>query len=410
VAEPLLPVAEARARVLAPLAPLAAEWVTLPEARGRALAGDLRAKRDQPPVAVSAMDGYAVRAADTRELGRPFRVIGEAPAGSDLAATIGPFEAARIFTGGAVPQGADAVVIQENAAREGAEVRFGAAVTPGTFVRPAGLDFARGWTGLRAGTLLDARAVGLAASMGHVWVPVRRRPRIGLLATGNELRLPGETPEGSQIVGSNSLLLAAMLAGWGAVPVDLGICRDEGEALVERLRAAAGLDFLVTTGGASVGDHDLVRAALAREGVRLDFWRIAMRPGKPLLFGSLGPLPVLGFPGNPVSTAVCALIFLRAALQRLLGLPEGLRARQVPLDHAWPLANDQREDYLRAFWVEEDGGGRGRVRTAARQDSSMQATLAAANALVVRPPFDPPREPGHPARVIDLREALDGLR
>jgi molybdopterin molybdotransferase len=269
------------------------------------------------------------------------------------------------------------------------------------------LDFARGWMGLRAGILLDARGIGLAASMGHFWVPVRRRPRIGLLATGNELRLPGETPEGSQVVGSNSLLLASMLTGWGAVPVDLGICPDEGAALVGRLRAAAGLDLLVTSGGASVGDHDLVRAALGQEGVALDFWKIAMRPGKPLLFGRLGALPVLGFPGNPVSTAVCALVFLRAALQRLLGLPEGLRHGQARLAHGW-LANDRRQDYLRGFWVDE--GGERRVRTTARQDSSMQATLAAADALVVRPPFDPPRAVGHPARTIDLREALDSLR
>ena len=403
----LLPVAEAQARVLAPLAVLPAEWVALPEAHGRALATDLAAKRDQPPVAVSAMDGYAVRARDTAEPGRPFRVVGEAPAGRDLAATVGPFEAARIFTGGALPAGADSVAVQENAERDGETVRFAGPVAAGTFVRPAGLDFARGWTGLRAGTLVDARGVGLAAAMGHVWAQVRRRPRVGLLATGDELRLPGEPPEGSQIVGSNSLLLAALLRGWGATPVDLGICPDDGQALAERLRAAAGLDLLVTTGGASVGDHDLVRAALDREGVELDFWRIAMRPGKPLLFGRLGTLPVLGFPGNPVSAAVCALVFLRGALQKLLGLPVGLRHERVRLASAW-LANDRRQDYLRGFWVEAEDGERG-VRTAARQDSAMQATLAAADALVVRPPFDPPRRPGAAVAAIDLRRALDSL-
>jgi molybdopterin molybdotransferase len=403
----MLAVPEAQARVLAPLAPLPAEWVTLREAVGRVLAEDLAARRDQPPVAVSAMDGYAVRAADTAETGRAFQIIGEAPAGRDLPCELGAYEAARIFTGGGLPPGADAIVIQENAERHGDAVRFAAAVEPGTFVRPAGLDFARGWVGLRAGTLLDARGVGLAASMGHFWVPVRRRPRIGLLATGNELRLPGETPEGSQIIGSNTLALAAMLTGWGAIAVDLGICPDEATALVDHLRAAAGLDLLVTSGGASVGDYDLVRAALDQEGVALDFWKVAMRPGKPLLFGSLGPLPILGFPGNPVSTAVCALVFLRGALQRLLGLPEGLRQQRVPLAHEW-LANDQRQDYLRGFWTDEGSGCR--VRTAERQDSSMQATLAAADVLVVRPPFDPPRAAGHPASTIDLREALDSLR
>jgi molybdopterin molybdotransferase len=243
--------------------------------------------------------------------------------------------------------------------------------------------------------------------MGHLWVPVRRRPRIGLLATGNELRLPGETPQGSQIISSNSLMLAGTIGGWGAVPVDLGISPDDGGELARHLRAAAGLDLLVTSGGASVGDYDLVRSTLDMEGVTLDFWKIAMRPGKPLLFGRMGDLPVLGFPGNPVSTAVCALIFLRLALQRLAGLPERLRHEEMPLAHDWP-ANDQRQDYLRGSYLDDTAGRR--VRTASRQDSSMLATFAMADALVVRPPFDPPRGPGHRATVIDLREALESLR
>lgn len=401
----MLPVAEALARILAPLAPLPPEWVTLKAARGRVLADDLAARRDQPPVAVSAMDGYAVRASDMHTADRAFRVIGEAPAGRDLARAVAPGEAARIFTGGALPEGADAVQIQENAAVEGDTVRFAEPVAAGTFVRAAGLDFRAGWAGLAAGTALDARGIGLAAAMGHLWVPVRRRPRVGLLATGNELRLPGEPPEGSQITASNSLLLGAMLEGWGVVPVDLGIAPDEASALAQRLRAAAGLDLLVTTGGASVGDYDLVRGTLGAEGVRLDFWKIAMRPGKPLLYGSLGPLPVLGFPGNPVSVAVCGVVFLRAAVQRLLGLPEGLRHRTAPLAHPWP-ANDRRQDYLRGFWEPEGGAA---VRTAERQDSSMLATLTAADLLAVRPPFDPAREPGHLATVIDLPEALGSL-
>ena len=204
--------------------------------------------------------------------------------------------------------------------------------------------------------LLDARAIGLAASLGHLWLAVRRRPRVGLLATGNELRWPGETPEGSQIASSNTITLGAMLSGWGAEPVDLGICPDDGAALAARVREARGLDLLATTGGASVGDYDLVQDALGREGMELDFWKIAMRPGKPLLFGRLGPVPILGFPGNPVSTAVCALVFLRAALQRMFGLPVGLRLREVELANPLP-ANDQRQDYLRANYVE---GSRGR--------------------------------------------------
>jgi molybdopterin molybdotransferase len=353
------------------------------------------------------MDGYAVRAADTDEPGRIFRVVGEAPAGEDGRAGIQPGETIRIFTGGALPPGADAIVIQENAERVAAGVRFAASVATGTFVRRAGLDFRCGWAGLPAGTALDGRALGLAASLGHVWLPVRRQPRIGLLATGNELRWPGETPEGSQIWSSNTVMLAEILAAWGAQPIDLGICPDHGDALADRVRAAAGLDMLVTTGGASVGDYDLVQQVLGREGMTLDFWKIAMRPGKPLLFGRLGDLPVLGFPGNPVSTAVCAIVFLRAALQTLLGMPVRLRIGRAEL--ACDLgANDQRQDYLRATY--DDDGGQRRVRIAGRQDSSMLATLAHADALLVRPPHDPALQVGDTVSVIDLREALDNLR
>ena len=402
----MLPVAEAQTRVLAQLQPLATEWVALPQARGRALAADLQAKRDQPPVAVSAMDGYAVRAADTDPPGRLLRIVGEAAAGEHDRQAIGEGEVVRIFTGGALPPGADAIVIQENAERADDGVRFSAAVAQGTFVRPAGLDFRRGWTGLPAGTLLDGRALGLAASLGHVWLPVRRRPRIGLLATGNELRWPGEALEGSQIWSSNTVMLGAMLGAWGAVPVDLGICPDDGQALATRVRDAGGLDLLVTTGGASVGDYDLVQQALGREGMQLDFWKIAMRPGKPLLFGRLGDVPVLGFPGNPVSTGVCGIVFLRPALQKLAGLPVGLAHRQAGLANSLH-PNDRRQDYLRAGYVA--GSDRQRVTTAARQDSSMLATFTIADALVVRPPFDPAREAGEIATIIDLHEALDNL-
>ena len=228
-----------------------------------------------------------------------------------------------------------------------------------------------------------------------------------MLATGNELRWPGETPEGSQIASSNTVTLGAMLAGWGAEAVDLGICPDEGEALAERTRGAIGLEMLVTTGGASVGDYDLVQRVLGREGMTLDFWKIAMRPGKPLLHGRLGLVSVLGFPGNPVSTAVCALVFLRAALQKMLGLPVGLRLHEVEIANALQ-PNDLRQDYLRANHVE---GSQGRkVTTAARQDSSMLATFARSDVLVVRPPFDAGRQIGEALPAIDLAVALDNLR
>ena len=403
----MLQVAEAQERILAGLAAMPVEWVPLPQAVGRVLAEDLHAKRDQPPVAVSAMDGYAVRAADTNEPGRLFRLVGEAAAGMLGDVRLGEGETVRIFTGGAIPSGADAIVIQENASVADGAIRFSEPVEPGRFVRPAGLDFARGWRGLAAGTLLDARAIGLAASLGHLWVAVRRRPRIGLLATGNELRWPGDTPEGSQIASSNTMTLGAMLAAWGAETVDLGICPDDGEALAARVQEARGLDLLATTGGASVGDYDLVQAALGREGMQLDFWKIAMRPGKPLLFGRLGALPILGFPGNPVSTAVCALVFLRSAMQRMSGLPVRLDLREVELANPLP-ANDLRQDYLRASYVE--GSHERRVTTARRQDSSMLATFAHADALVVRPPHDPERTLGDCLMAIDLASTLGNLR
>jgi molybdopterin molybdotransferase len=404
----LLPVAEARARILASLTVLPTEWCPLPAALGRVLAQDLLARRDQPPSAVSAMDGYAVRATDAAEPGRVFRVVAEIPAGGSFGQPLDAFEAARIFTGAPLPPGADAVVIQEDAEPvEGGGVRFTAAATPGGFVRPAGLDFRQGQRGFAVGTLLDARAIGLAAAMGHLWLPVRRRPRVGLLATGNELRWPGETPEGSEIVSSNTAMLAAMLAGWGAAPVDLGICPDDAAALAARLRDAAGLDLLVTSGGASVGEHDLVRTALAEEGLVLDFWRIAMRPGKPLLFGTLKGGPVLGFPGNPVSSGVCAIVFLRPALQKMLGLAPHLPQATARLAGALA-ANDRREDYLRGrgFLAE----GELWVETVSRQDSAMLATFALADLLAVRPPFDPPRAAGERVTVIDLHAALASLR
>jgi molybdopterin molybdotransferase len=297
-------------------------------------------------------------------------------------------------------------MIQENAVGEDGGVRFSVAIEPGTFVRPAGLDFRRGWIGLEAGTLLDGRGLGLAASLGHVWLPVRRRPRIGLLATGNELRWAGETLMGAQIWSSNTVMLAGMLESWGAQALDLGIAPDEGEALAARVREAPGLDLLVTTGGASVGDYDLVRQVLSREGMRLDFWKIAMRPGRPLLFGRLGEVPVLGFPGNPVSTAVCAIVFLRPALQAMLGMTVGLRLSDAELG-ANLAANDQRQDYLRARY--EKGSNRRRVCTAPRQDSSMLATFALADALVVRPPHDVARSIGETVSIVDMHDALDNL-
>ncbi|HET6468867.1 MAG TPA: gephyrin-like molybdotransferase Glp [Geminicoccaceae bacterium] len=400
----MLAVAEAQARVQGAFGPTPLEWVTLERALGRVLACDLCARRDQPPVAVSAMDGYAVRAADTADGTERLRLVGEVAAGGAAAPAVGPGEAVRIFTGGALPAGADAILIQENAEAGDGLVRCLAATEPGRFVRPAGLDFARGWRGLEAGRTLDPLALGLAAAMGHLWLPVRRQPRIGLLATGDELVWPGETPGPHAIVSSNSTVLAGLVAAWGGEPVDLGIARDDAASLAAALDQVRGLDALVTTGGASVGDHDLVREALGGRGLELDFWQIAMRPGKPLIFGRLGAVPVLGLPGNPVSTAVCAIVFLRGALRRALGRDPALPLSEARL--AAPLApNDHRQDHLRARLLPGDGGPP-RVLPAGRQDSSMFATLALADALLVRPPHDPALAEGHPVRIIGLAEVL----
>jgi molybdopterin molybdotransferase len=403
----MLAVAEAQARIWAAFSPAPDEWVGLDRGLGRVLAASLAARRDQPPLAVSAMDGYAVRAADTTDPQCRLEVVGEIQAGSVWPGELLPGQALRIFTGAPLPRGADAILIQEDAEADGGGVRCREPVEPGRFVRPQGLDFGAGWIGLPAGRLLDPRALGLAAAMGHAWLPVRRRPRVGLLATGDELRFPGETPGLSQIIASNSVALAAMIRAWGGEPVDLGICPDRSDALAEALADAAGLDLLVTAGGASVGTYDLVRSALEEAGLALDFWQIAMRPGKPLAFGRLGGMPVLGLPGNPVSAAVCAIVFLRGALRRRLGLGPELPVERARLATAVP-ANDRREDYLRAS-LEPGDDGVPSVRPARRQDSSMLATLAQADALVVRPPLAEPLPQGAIVPMIRLERIFSGL-
>ncbi|MEZ5846921.1 MAG: molybdopterin molybdotransferase MoeA [Geminicoccaceae bacterium] len=393
----MIEVSDAQARIYPAVRSMPAEWVPLGAALGRVLAADVGARRDQPPGAVSAMDGYAVRSADA---GAPMRVIGEVAAGSPLTLALGKGEAARIFTGGLVPDGADAILIQENAEREGDIIQATEAVRPGLFIRPRGLDFAEGHVGLRAGRVLDARALGLAAIMGHGHLQVRVQPRIAILATGDELRMPGETPLAHQITSSNSVVLAGMLRAWGASPVDLGIAADDRDALGAALANAHGADMLVTTGGASVGDHDLVREVGGMAGLELDFWKVRMRPGKPLIFGRLGECPLLGLPGNPVSTIVCGIMFLRGAVRTCLGLDSSLPWTEVVVAHDLK-ENDGRRDFMRAF-VEADGT----VSVATRQDSSMLAVMTDADLLLERAPLDPPRKAGSRLRAIDLRAVL----
>lgn len=402
----MISVEEARQRVLAAFAPLPAEIVGLAEGLGRVLAEDVAARLTQPWAAVSAMDGYAVRAEDVAQVPVTLTQVGAVPAGGSFAGTVGPGQCVRIFTGAPLPDGTDAIVIQENADAEGDRVRVREGARQGRHVRPAGIDFAAGDVLLTAGRLLTARDIGLAAAMNRPWLPVRRRPRVAILATGDEIVLPGEPAGPSQIVSANSFALAAMVTACGGVPVTLGIARDDRDSLQRLAAGAAGTDLLITTGGASVGEHDLVREALGEAGLRLEFWKIAMRPGKPMMFGRIGGVPLLGLPGNPVSALVCGLLFARPILRVLSGLtaedgpPETARlGRDLP-------QNDRRQDHLRSTLAPGPDGET--VATPFEtQDSSMMSLLARADALVVRPPHAPPARRGD--RVPILRFAAGVL-
>jgi molybdopterin molybdotransferase len=401
----LISVDEALARLLDGVVPLGAEAVALDEANGRTLAEDIRARRTQPPFSASAMDGYAVRAADIATVPARLCVIGEAPAGHGFDGDVQPGEAVRIFTGAPLPRGADTILIQENAERsaDGSAITALETAAAGRFVRPAGLDFCEGDVLLRAGETLGFTNLALAAAMNHETLPVHRRPRVAILATGDELVLPGADPGPDQIIASNHIGVGALVEDHGGVAIQLGIAEDRADALALKIEAAqsARADILVTLGGASVGDHDLVQDALGQAGMDLAFWRIAMRPGKPLMAGRIGDMQVLGLPGNPVSSLVCSLLFLKPLLAALAGRQEPER-----LTERLPLAtdvgeNDRREDYLRAS-LEIDSDGTERVKPFARQDSSMLATLARADALIVRPPHGPALPAGTPVPVIRI--------
>lgn len=405
----LISVAEALARVLASVpSPVEAETVALAAAAGRTLAEDVTAARTQPPFPASAMDGYAVRAADAGAAGATLRLVGTSAAGHGYRGALGLGETVRIFTGAPVPEGADAILIQEDAEAAGGTVRVLEAVERDRFIRRAGLDFCAGETLLAAGLSLDARRLALAAAAGRPHVTVRRRPRVAILATGDELVEAGAAPAWDQIVASNSLALAALCAEAGAETVDLGIAADDRAALADAFRRAraARADLLVTLGGASVGDHDLVQAALAREGLELGFWRVALRPGKPLMHGRLGDMLVIGLPGNPVSSIVCGLLFVVPAVRALLGDARAGADRSEPATLGRDLpANDGRADYMRAALDLAPG----RLPVASpevRQDSSMLAVLGRSEALLIRAPHEPAARAGDPCRIIRLDRRL----
>jgi molybdopterin molybdotransferase len=400
----LLSVDEALGRIVnAVSAPVAAETIPIIQAAGRVLAGPLVATRTQPPFPASAMDGYAVRAADLAA-GGPLTLAGESAAGRRFAGRLGAGQAVRIFTGAPVPDGADTILIQENATRAGDAIVPLQTEPAGRFVRPAGADFTAGDAFFAAGHRLKAKDMALAASLGPATAVVRRRPRIAVLATGDELVHPGQAPGVDQIVAANHLSILQLIADAGAEGRFLGIAKDRMDELKRSIAAAKDWqsDVLVTLGGASIGDHDLVQAALAEAGMDLGFWKIAMRPGKPLMFGKLNGMLALGLPGNPASSVVCAHVFLRPLIAALLGAPD------AAADHTRPgvlgcdlAANDQRMEYMRAT-LARPAGGLPVLTPLASQDSSLTRVLAAADALVLRPAHAPAAKAGEPCRYLLL--------
>lgn len=396
----LLPVAEAQRSILASMLRLPSEMAAIRNALGRVLSQDARARRTQPPADLSAMDGYAVRSADLKTLPMRLDIVESIPAGATPQKPLQPGQAARIFTGAFVPSGADMIVIQENATPDAGRVivREGE-VKPGKHIRRAGSDFRDGDALLSSGHRLTARDIALLAAMDIATVAVTRRPRIAVLATGDELVRAGNPRGPAQIVAASLDGLLAQIESWGGDPLDLGIARDKAQDIAAAAAQAQDADMLITLGGASVGDHDLVRAALGGDGLQLDFWKIAMRPGKPLMFGSYRGKPFLGLPGNPVSALVCSLLFLKPAIQALAGdLTPPWRMEVMELDAPLP-GNDLRQDYMRAKIVER------RIRPWPSQDSGELKPLAQADALIVRPPFDPARLVGSPVDVLLLENS-----
>ncbi len=403
----LISVAEALAHILKGAAPLPSENATLTDAAGRVLTADVVALRTQPPEDLSAMDGYAVRAADVVNVPVTLDLVGEVAAGHPFAGRIEKGQAARIFTGGVVPPGADTIVIQENTRRDGNHVVVNTGALPRKHIRRAGLDFEQGQILLPRGRQLTERDLMLAAAMNHPTLPVHRRPRVAVIATGDELKPPGSATGPGEIIYSNGFGIMAMARTEGATVIDLGVVPDRIEDTTAAIRKARaeGADILLTSGGASVGDYDLVQKALTAEGLQLSFWKIAIRPGKPLMSGRLGAMHVLGVPGNPVSAFVCSLMFLVPLIRRLAGRsdvePEtesALLGRDLP-------ENDERADYLRST-LERKPDGSLVATPFTVQYSSMIATLAKSDCLVIREPYASPARAGSRCAILRLKAAL----
>ena len=383
---------------------LPSEIVSLEKASGRVLAQHVSARRTQPPYPVSAMDGYALNAGDITSLPSQFTLIGESVAGKSFSSSVKKGEAVRIFTGARLPNGSDCVIIQENALLNKSKglVTVKVSAKPGTYVRPAGLDFKTGDELLLSGTWINARVLGLAAAMNIPWLRVRRKPRVAILCSGDEIVLPGEPIGDDQIVSSNGIALASAIRGFGGHPIQIGIAKDNQESIIKGITSASDVDLLVTTGGASVGDHDLVREALELAGLKLGFWKISMRPGKPLMFGSIAGTNVMGLPGNPVSSLICAQIFIQPAIKKMLGLLKDSSKEYLTARILSPLpSNDEREDYLRAKLSFSDDGIL-QVDPYNKQDSSMNSILAKSDCLVVREPNAPSAMVGDLVKILRL--------
>ena len=381
----MISVAQALDHVFALVTPLDPETVSLRAARGRVLSQPVISNHAQPPFPASAMDGYAV--AGNAGPGDRMQVIGESAAGHGFAGAVQPGQTVRIFTGAPVPPGADRIVIQEDVTRDGDGVVLNETLDDGPYIRPAGFDFAKG-AAYDPARALTPQDIALIAAMGHARVTVRRRPHVAIIATGDELVHPGTPPGPDQIVASNNLGLAAMVEAAGAVPHLLPIARDTAPALDQAFDLARGADLVITIGGASVGDHDLVAPVAAARGMERSFYKVAMRPGKPLMAGHVDGAAMIGLPGNPVSSMVCGSIFVVPALRVMMGLPaEPAPRRAMPL--AAPLGkNGPREHYMRAR-LGPDG-----VTAETRQDSALLSVLAVADALIVRAPHDGPKSAG----------------
>jgi molybdopterin molybdotransferase len=394
----MISVDEAVQRITRTFSSLPSEKIALADALGRVLARDAIAPLDQPPAPMSAMDGYAVKSADAR-VGAELTVIGEAAAGHPYDGHVGAGQAVRIFTGGVVPEGADAVVLQEDVELRGKIVRIRETQPPGENVRERGLDFRIGDVLLQRGRRLSARDIAVLASADFAQLEVTRKPRVAVVATGDELTRPGEPRAPGGIVASSTYAVQAMVREWGGEPIDLGIVPDRIDELARLPAATREMDLIITLGGASVGDHDLIQKALAPHGFTLDFWKIAMRPGKPLIFGRLNEAPLLGLPGNPVSSMVCAIIFVRPAIAAMLGAPNKNLIRTARLTVALK-ANGKRQDYIRAKLKVSDG--RLTAEPFALQDSSMQKVFAHADALIIRPVDAPAAIAGDEVQVLLL--------